>query len=226
MTEEQDDDGVNVVAEVESFDEIEEPLGTVEEPGIDAWDPDFPMPVSAPYQRIDSRKCCVLPERYVFRPLDAMSAAKELDKLSSSPGAKAFISSAFFLQQHYRDLRSLVIEEFRASTGEDTTAEDVEIEVAGRFVDAINVAIEDFYGAVGEGTRLVEFALSWIQRCDVRRVPLPSSGDTGGSVMLAKGPASWAEYYQGRYALLIRLGAFCAWESLGPFLVPRMGLQR
>lgn len=184
--------------------------GTAEGEGADAWVPDFMSPLPS-YTRLDSRRWLVLPERYIFKPLAALDAAREVDRLVTMPGGRALLGLALGLRR--------VREGLVSTYGEDEAAQ---IEIDGRMVDFAEDAFETFCGQVeGRAFSLLDWSLGWIQRCDLRRVPLPSSLDAGGSVTTASGPASWQEFYRGRHVILYRLAAACAWGSCGPFFVSR-----
>lgn len=190
---------------------IEVEIGTEDGDGADAWSPDFVMPPLPGYERLDSRRWLVLPERYILKPLGALDAARAVDRLVTEPGGRALLSLALGLRR--------VREGLVAAHGEDEAAQ---IEIDARMVDFAEDAFEAFCGAVeGRSFSLLDWSLGWLQRCDLRRVPLPSSGDIGGQVAQAKGAASWAEFYKGRHVILYRLAAACAWISCGPFFVSR-----
>ena len=190
---------------------IEVEVGTEDGEGADAWRPDFVAPELAGYERIDSRRWLVLPERYIYKPLAALEAAREVDKAITSPGGRALVSLALGLRR--------VREGLVGTYGDDEAAQ---IEIDGRMVDFAEDAFEVFCGAVeGRSFSLLDWSLGWIQKCGLRRVPLPASADLGGLVASATGPSSWAEFYKGRHVLLYRLAAACAWGSLGPFFVSR-----
>jgi hypothetical protein len=190
--------------------EVEEP-GLDDGEGVDAWVENFTAPELPGYVRLDSRRWLVLPERYVYKPLAALDAAREVDKLVTAPGGKALVSLALGLRR--------VREGLLAAYGTD---EGGLAEIDVRMIDFAEDGFEVFCGAIeGSSFSLHEWALGWIQRCGLRRVPLPASSDVGGLVATAKGPASWSEFYAGRYVLLYRLAAACAWGSLGPFFASR-----
>lgn len=199
------------------IDETDEPVdveveiepGTVDGESVDAWRPDFPLPSPA-LERIDSRRWLVLPERYAFKPLSALEAARECDKLTSSPGGAAFVRVALAL----RSRRELELSGLREEYDLETAEQLCDLAM----VDHANEAISELLEALeGKGRGLTELSLGWLLKCNVRRVPLPGSTDTGGPVHNEKGPAGWPDFYRGRYVILHRLAAAVAWETLAPF---------
>lgn len=206
---------------VEIESEVDEP-GTVDGEGVDAWREDFPLPVNeAVYRRLDSRAWLVLPERYCYRPLAALDAAREADRLSAGVGGRGLLKLALGLRRQREAVAEFCRAELQGlAEGSEVPAEIVEQAVNERMPELVESALEEFLGEVeGRGFSPHEWALSWIQRCDLRRIPPPAVDDVGGPVATAKGPASWAEFYKGRYVVLLRLGAACAWGSLGPFFL-------
>lgn len=213
------DEPVEIETELPPLDAPEDDaeVGTVDAPGLDSYDPLFPLPESLKaFRRLDSRRWLVLPERYIYRPLSALDAARAVDQMIGGAAGKALLKCALTLRRQREALRGVFADE-----GYDP--ETVEALTDDRMLDALEVAMEELVGDLeGKGFELTAWALGWIERCQVRRVPLPTSADIGGPVYSAKGPASWEEFYAGRFALLHRLGAACAWGSLSPFfVVPR-----
>ena len=76
MPDPQDDLPAAVIEEIE------------EDPTLDDWTSEFPI-IRAGHGRIDSRRWLVLPERYTYKPLRAMAAAREADALAAAPHGRA-----------------------------------------------------------------------------------------------------------------------------------------
>ena len=186
--------------------------GLEDEEGVDAWRDDFalPVPAGSKVERLDSRRWLVLPERYFFQPLDALAAAQECDKLTGSPGGSHFIGLAVEL----REQRSALLAMAREDYDEETAQEMVDVAM----IDHVSSGLERLVkGLEGSGVALTEVALGWLKKCNVRRVPLPGSTDTGGLVAKEGGPAGWAGFYKGRYVFLYRLAAAVLWATVAPF---------
>ena len=188
-----------------------------EDPTLDDWTPDFPI-IRAGHERIDSRRWLVLPERYTFKPLRAMAAAREADALAAAPHGRALVALASRLLAQRRGYVELLRGAAELDLDEDGLQEQVDL----RMRDHAQLALEEF---VGEA-RIEPYAWAerWLVRCEAFRVTLPSRRDgerrdPGGLVATCKGAGEWTTYYAGRQTTILRLAAACAWGSLGPFLV-------
>lgn len=201
-----DDEAVDVEVEVDL------PEGAQDEEGVDAWRPDFPIPADLREtgRVIDSRRWLVLPERYVYRPLGALEAAKECDKLTSTPGGSHLVGLASELRVQRLGLLAQLREEYDEESAQ-TLADVAMVGHAEEGLERLLEALE------GKRFMLTEWSLGWLKKCDVRRVPLPGSTDGGGRVIKESGPGGWPEFYKGRYVFLHRLAAAVAWETVGPF---------
>lgn len=202
MPDPQDDLPAAVIVEIE------------EDPTLDDWTPDYPI-IRAGHERIDSRRWLVLPERYTYKPLRAMVAAREADALAAAPHGRALVALASRLLAQRRGYYELLRGAAELDLDEDGLQEQVDL----RMRDHAQLALEEF---VGEA-RIEPYAWArgWLTRCEVFRVVLPSKRghDPGGLVEQCKGAGEWTTYYAGRQTTILRLAAACAWGSLGPFLV-------
>lgn len=202
MPDPQDDLPAAVIEEIE------------EDPTLDDWSPDYPI-IRAGHERIDSRRWLVLPERYTYKPLRAMAAAREADALAAAPHGRALVALASRLLAQRRGYVELLKGAAELDLDEDGLQEQVDL----RMRDHAQLALEEF---VGEARiEPYAWAVGWLTRCEVFRVVLPSKRgqDPGGLVHAAKGAGEWTTYYAGRQTTVLRLAAACAWGSLGPFLV-------
>jgi hypothetical protein len=191
-----------------------------EDPTLDDWVPDFPV-VRSNHERVDSRRWLLLPERYTVKPLRAMEAARAADELATAPHGRAMVAAAARLRAQRQGLAELLRSdpEIRAAGIED---DDLEALVDQRMRDHAQVALEELIGEARISP--YAWALGWLERCQAFRVPLPSrqdgpDRDPGGLVHACKGAGEWTTYYRGRETHVLRLGAACAWASLGPFFV-------
>lgn len=200
----------------------EETIEAPEPADLDAFDPNFAHPALAEYIRLDSRRWLVTPERYIFKPLRAFAAMQQFDTLASAPYGKALIGFAFKLRAQRETLVSMARETFAEEAVDEETIQST---VDARLSEYLQPNLEEMLGEA-RGFKPYEFALGWLQLCDVRRVPLPSRRtkgvdgyDTGGPIVLAKGDSSWDVYYAGRHVHLLHIAAACAWASLGSFSI-------
>lgn len=202
MPDPQDDLPAAVIEEIE------------EDPTLDDWTPDFPI-IRAGHERIDSRRWLVLPERYTYKPLRAMAAAKEADALAAAPHGRALVALASRLLAQRRGYEELLRRADELALDEDGVQEQVDL----RMRDHAQLALEEFIGEAK--IEPYAWAVGWLTRCEVFRVVLPSKRghDPGGLVATCKGAGEWTTYYAGRQTTILRLAAACAWGSLGPFLV-------
>lgn len=202
-----------------------------EDPTLDDWVPDFPIPRPG-HERVDSRRWLLLPERYTYKPLRALDAARATDAFSVLPYALRLTGIAVRLMNQRRGevalLRREVAEALagRTDAAPAVTEDEVQAEADRRMVDHVASAMIDM---IGDGFQPITWALGWLERCQVHRCPLPSrregaNADPGGFVHQAKGAGEWTTYYAGRQAHVVRLAAAACWGSIGPFLVdPSLG---
>lgn len=191
---------------------------TVIDSSLDDWSPDFAYPENLTlHVRLDSRRWLLLPDRYVISPLRGLPAAKAADALTASPSGKALVG----LASRLRTLRAGHVGLLRRDPELSAVdVEDLEVQADETMIDLSASALEEFLGEAR--MEVFAWALGWCERCHARRVPLPSrrdgaDRDPGGLVHQAQGPGAWHTYYQHRQVHLLRLGAACAWMSLGPF---------
>lgn len=204
----------------------EQPIDPVSAPAdyseLDTFVPDFVCPQIPGYVRLDSRRWLVAPERYIFRPLRALAAMQQCDALAASGYGKALIGFAFKVRAQREALRAMIRESFSDALASGMEI-DVEDHVDATLGDHVRASFEEMLGEA-KGLQPYEWARGWLIACDVRRVPLPSrciagaeNFDTGGPVLLAKGPSAWDVYYARREVHLLHLAAACAWYSIGSF---------
>ena len=202
-------------------DALPEPVieEVTEDPSQDDWTPDFPV-VRQGHERLDSRRWLLLPERYTYKPLRALAAAKASDALVASPHGHVLVGIAARALATRRGYAEMLRRELgEEGLGEDEVQEQVDLRMRDHFQLALEEFAREAKIEIYEG-----WALPWLARCEVHRLPLPSRRegerrDPGGLVAAARGAGEVWKYYEGREVHLVRLAAAVAWGSLGPFLV-------